>query len=121
MTGDYHVRFCEGLGVRFPRATRRAIVPCSFFEKIEVCNSINVVLKRCTHKSLLTAHLGNEESSSPGESHPQALTDPDVNLSIHPALIAQPSVASPFANGQIDWVPSSQCVLTNRLPSVRGA
>jgi hypothetical protein len=30
------------------------------------------------------------ESSSPGESHPQALTDPDVNLSIHPALIVQP-------------------------------
>jgi hypothetical protein len=26
--------------------------------------------------------------------------------------------ASPFANGQIDWVPSQQCALTNRLPSV---
>ena len=33
-----------------------------------------------------------DESSSPGESHPQALPEPDVNLSIHPALIAQPSV-----------------------------
>jgi hypothetical protein len=54
------------------------------------------------------------------ESHPQALTDPDVNLSIHPALIVQPSVASPFANGQIDWVPSLQCALTNRPPSVHG-
>ena len=30
------------------------------------------------------------ESSSPGESHPQALTEPDVNLSAHPALIVQP-------------------------------
>jgi len=29
----------------------------------------------------------NEESSSPGEFHPQALTDPDVNVSAHPALI----------------------------------
>ena len=29
------------------------------------------------------------KSSSPGESHPQALTEPDVNLSIHPALIIQ--------------------------------
>ena len=28
-------------------------------------------------------------SSSPGELHPQALTEPDVNLSIHPALIVQ--------------------------------
>jgi hypothetical protein len=27
------------------------------------------------------------ESSSAGESHPYALTDPDVNLSTHPALI----------------------------------
>jgi hypothetical protein len=26
-----------------------------------------------------------KQSSSPGESHPQALTDPDVNLSAHPA------------------------------------
>jgi len=71
----------------------------------------------------LQFHIGHvvEESSSAGESHPHALPEPDVNLSIHPALIAQPSVASPFANGQIDWVPSLQCALTNRPPSVRGA
>ena len=30
------------------------------------------------------------ESSSAGEFHPHALTEPDVNLSIHPALIVQP-------------------------------
>ena len=30
------------------------------------------------------------QSSSAGESHPHALTEPDVNLSVHPALIAQP-------------------------------
>jgi len=29
------------------------------------------------------------KSSSPGEFHPQALTDPDVNVSAHPALIIQ--------------------------------
>ena len=28
--------------------------------------------------------------SSPGESHPQALPEPDVNLSAHPAPIVQP-------------------------------
>ena len=27
-----------------------------------------------------------EQSSRPGESHPQALTDPDMNVSAHPAL-----------------------------------
>ena len=32
----------------------------------------------------------HDESSSPGESHPQALSEPDVNLSIHPAPIVQP-------------------------------
>jgi hypothetical protein len=33
-----------------------------------------------------------DKSSSAGESHPHALTEPDVNLSAHPALIAQPQV-----------------------------
>ena len=42
------------------------------------------------------------ESSSPGEFHSQALTDPDVSLSAHPAPIVQPEVASPTsANVQI--------------------
>ena len=31
-----------------------------------------------------------EESSNAGESHPHVLTEPDVNLSIHPALIDRP-------------------------------
>ena len=38
---------------------------------------------------VLEAH---DESSSPGESHPQALTEPDVSLSAHPALIVQSQV-----------------------------
>jgi hypothetical protein len=33
----------------------------------------------------------DHRSSRPGESHPQALTDPDMNVSAHPALIVQPS------------------------------
>jgi hypothetical protein len=33
---------------------------------------------------------GIEGVSSPGEFHPQALPDPDVNLSAHPAPIDQP-------------------------------
>jgi len=31
------------------------------------------------------------ESSSPGESHPQALSEPDVTVSRHPAPIIQPT------------------------------
>jgi hypothetical protein len=38
---------------------------------------------------------GVVRSSSPGEFHPQALTDPDVTVSRHPALIIQlPSIAT---------------------------
>ena len=45
--------------------------------------------------------LKNPESSSPGEFHPQALTDPDVTVSCHPALIIQlPSPATlPYPYG----------------------
>jgi hypothetical protein len=36
--------------------------------------------------------------SSAGEFHPHALTEPDVNLSIHPALIVQPlETAFPYS------------------------
>jgi len=38
-------------------------------------------------------HLSlSHEPSSPGEFHPQALTDPDVTVSRHPAPIIQPWV-----------------------------
>ena len=39
-------------------------------------------------------------SSRPGESHPQALTDPDVNLAAHPALTVQPSPDGAIASAQ---------------------
>ena len=44
-----------------------------------------------------TAQQGflSRKVSSPGEFHPQALREPDVNLSIHPAPIVQPSLPSP--------------------------
>ena len=42
----------------------------------------------------------NHKVSSPGESHPQALSEPDVNLSAHPAPIIQPQAQPPSANGQ---------------------
>ena len=40
-------------------------------------------------------------SSRPRALPPQPLTDPDVNLSIHPALIVQPQASGPTANVQI--------------------
>jgi hypothetical protein len=38
--------------------------------------------------------------SSPRESHPQALAEPDVNLSAHPAPIIQPTGESPLSSEQ---------------------
>ena len=39
-------------------------------------------------------------SSRPGESHPQALTEPDMNVSAHPALTVQPLLDATSASGQ---------------------
>ena len=44
------------------------------------------------------------ESSSPGEFHPQALTEPDGRLSPHPALITRPTVALPRRVPPRRWV-----------------
>jgi hypothetical protein len=41
-------------------------------------------------KSMVFEGLRFQESSSPGESRPQALPETDVNLSAHPAPIDQP-------------------------------
>src|ERR1039457_3356832 len=41
-----------------------------------------------------------KRSSRPGESHPQAITDPDVNVSAHPALIVQPPLDAAIASDQ---------------------
>src|ERR1039458_8602282 len=41
-----------------------------------------------------------QKSSRPGEFHPQALTDPDMNVSAHPALIVQPPLDAAIASEQ---------------------
>ena len=51
------------------------------------------------------ASTADNKSSSPGESHPQALTEPDVNLSAHPALIVQSQVESQSATSRTGWAP----------------
>ena len=49
--------------------------------------------------------------SSPGGFHPQALSEPDLNLSIHPAPIIQPYRISPLSSVQIDEAPCEQELL----------
>jgi len=49
---------------------------------------------------ILAVLKSDDWSGRPGESHPQALTDPGVNVSAHPALIVQPSHGATGASGQ---------------------
>ncbi len=63
----------------------------------------------CRGKMLGSRHLfGSEESSSAGEFHPHALTDPDVTVSRHPARIVQPTVCFPFSSAQIALIAVKQ-------------
>ena len=57
---------------------------------------------RTYFRSLMTAQ---GLVSSPGEFHPEALVEPDVNVSAHPAPIIQPK------NGFVSLMGSSPCRL----------
>ena len=61
-----------------------------------------------------------EKSSSPGEFHPQALTEPDGNLSAHPALIAQPQDKFRVTIKRTCGVHVGPPGLTSELPAVDG-
>jgi len=60
----------------------------------------------------------DHESSSPGESHPRALPEPDVNLSAHPAPIVQSQVEFQFATSPADWVRGGPRDPANEPPAV---
>jgi len=55
------------------------------------------------------------KSSSAWESHPHALTQPDVNLSIHPAPTDQPQVSGRGANEQTALVVDERYALTSGM------
>ena len=61
-----------------------------------------------------------DKVSSPGESHPQALLEPDLNLSTHPAPIIQPQAKSLSASGQKVGAHVSRFFPTNALPCADG-
>ena len=66
-----------------------------------------------TRRCFIVVLKADHKSSSPGESHPEALTEPDVNLSAHPALIVQSQDEFQFAKAQTSWVLGVQCCLTS--------
>jgi hypothetical protein len=62
----------------------------------------------------------DDKVSSPGESHPQALSEPDVSLSAHPAPIIQPQAKSPSASEQRAGSRASRFFPTSTLPCADG-
>jgi hypothetical protein len=57
-----------------------------------------------------------DESSSPGDFHPQALTEPDGKLSLHPALLVQSlskRICLEVAQDATSGTDSSPCGLTH--------
>lgn len=62
----------------------------------------------------------NHESSSPGEFHPQALTEPDGNLSAHPALIVQSQGEFPATTTQKAEAPAEPSGPASEQPYVGG-
>jgi hypothetical protein len=68
---------------------------------------------------LLVVHIHNA-SSSAGESHPSALTEPFVNRPAHTASLIQSPAALSVASGRINLGHARQCVPTNGLPSSGG-
>ena len=55
-------------------------------------------------------------SSGPREPPPRALSEPDVKVSLHPALIVQPSHRE-LSSEQTDLVLYAQCASTTAMPS----
>jgi hypothetical protein len=58
-------------------------------------------------------NISNPESSRPRELPPQSLTESDMNLSIHPALIDQPLVV-PIASAQTGRTAVWQCAQASK-------
>lgn len=75
------------------------------------------------HVGVLTAlsdmGIGYEQSSHPGEPPPEVLTEPDVNVSAHPALPIQP-VHTAIASAETARCAAALCVAANGLPAVCG-
>jgi hypothetical protein len=69
---------------------------------------------------LLTRLADDDESSSGGESHPSALSEPDVRLSPHPAPTLQPPAARPVATERTGRDHGGRCAPASASPHVPG-
>src|SRR6516162_6175843 len=79
------------------------------------------LLEPSSHRIEKTASVvfmlkAQHQSSSGEESHPSALTEPDVTLSRHPAPTLQPPAAHRVATGRTSSDPAGRCAPASALP-----
>lgn len=63
------------------------------------------------------ATTAGQSPSRPGESHPRPLTEPDANLSIHPARAIQPTVGPQAASARRASVPAGRSATGSCTPA----
>ena len=100
----------EPTGIAFPRQIREEIElmglsELSFAPVVTIVDPGRFGTEAKEIPRFIETQVKEAEVSSPGEFHPQALSEPDVNLSAHPAPIIQPQEKFPFASGQIVLIP----------------
>jgi len=103
----------------------------AYVSKVPDANVLEVLREQIGQMSEMFGSMTDEDasfryaegkwSSSPGELHPQALTEPDVNLSIHPALIVQSQSVHLTASEQTDAVHDGLRCPANKSRVVCGA
>jgi hypothetical protein len=94
------VRICFLISLR---TLGGGFVPAALDQNIK----LNPVLIDSPPEAVLRSADRDHESSGPGELHPQALTDPDVSVSTHPAPTVQPVPGIAMANAQKGLAPDA--------------
>ncbi len=81
-----------------------------------------IVMRRHNQRLYRVARaiLRNDGVSSPGELHPEALAEPDVNLSAHPAPIKQTCQSYRYPSGRREPFAPGQAVAETGLPGSYG-
>jgi len=94
---DHYARRPRGLLEQLPhKPLRGGSISSALNEDVE---NEAVLIDGAPEPTLLAGDC-DDKSSGPGELHPQALTDPDVSVSTHPAPTVQPVPGIAMANAQ---------------------
>ena len=80
-----------------PQIEPLLVVPAEGALSTRTARAVRLLIDRHARRAYVVIGL-TPQSSSARESHPRALSDPDVNLSAHPAPIVQPQAVPPSAN-----------------------